>query len=126
MTNTGVHLTQLIAESVKASIHAHKLCHDGLKCHSTHRRQRSDRSRRSCHLCSGLPRSKLCRTLSNSSCIYSTHENEVRRLRIGDRKMAKELHDSRRKDELITGHRILIDIYKGEYEVRRKVDRDIL
>ena len=27
----GVHLTQLITESVKASIHAHKLCHDGLK-----------------------------------------------------------------------------------------------
>ena len=35
-TNTSVHLTQLINESVKASIHAHKLCHDGLKCHSTH------------------------------------------------------------------------------------------
>ena len=31
-TNMGVHLTQLI---VKPSIHAHKLCHDGLKCHST-------------------------------------------------------------------------------------------
>ena len=27
-TNMGVHLTQLIAKSVKASIHAHKLCHD--------------------------------------------------------------------------------------------------
>ena len=35
MTNTSVHLTQLIAESVKVSIHAHKLCHDGLKSHST-------------------------------------------------------------------------------------------
>ena len=34
-TNTGVHLTQLIAESVKASIHLHKLCHDGLNCNST-------------------------------------------------------------------------------------------
>ena len=33
--DTGVHLTQLIAESVKASIHVHKLCHDGLKCHYT-------------------------------------------------------------------------------------------
>ena len=35
MNDTGVHLTQLITESIKASIHAHKLCHDGLKCHST-------------------------------------------------------------------------------------------
>ena len=35
-TNTGVHLTQLITKSVKASIHANKLCRDGLKCHSTH------------------------------------------------------------------------------------------
>ena len=31
----SVHLTQLITESVKASIHMHKLCHDGLKSHST-------------------------------------------------------------------------------------------
>ena len=40
-THTGVHLTQLITECVKASIHMHKLCHDGLKCHSTRRRRRS-------------------------------------------------------------------------------------
>ena len=40
--------------------------------------------------------------------------------------MAKEPRNSRRKDELITGHRILMDIYKGEYEVRSKVDRDII
>ena len=32
-TNMGVHLTQLITKSVKVSIHAHKLCHDGLKSH---------------------------------------------------------------------------------------------
>ena len=32
-TNTCVHLTQLITKSVKASIHVHKLCHDGLKSH---------------------------------------------------------------------------------------------
>ena len=40
--------------------------------------------------------------------------------------MAKEPCDSRRENELITGRRILIDIYKGEYEVRRKVNRKIL
>ena len=33
----------------------------------------------------------------------------------------KESCDSRRENELIMGRRILIDIYKGEYEVRRKV-----
>ena len=40
--------------------------------------------------------------------------------------MVKKPHDSRRKNELITSRRILIDIYKGEYEVRREVDRDVL
>ena len=52
MTDTGVHLTQFIGKSVKAIIHAHKLCYDGLKCDSTHGRRRhsggwSGRSRRS-------------------------------------------------------------------------------
>ena len=40
----------------------------------------------------------------------------------GDREKAKDPCDSRRKDMLITGHRILIDIYKGEYEVKGKVN----
>ena len=40
--------------------------------------------------------------------------------------MAKGSHDSRRKNEFITGLCILIDIYKGEYEVRREVNRKIL
>ena len=68
MIDTGVHLTQLIAESVKASIHAHKLCHVGLKCDSTHERRRrrggwSNRSRRSCRLrlgCLEQSCTKLC------------------------------------------------------------------
>ena len=38
MTNTSVHQTQLITESVKASIHVHKLCHDDHESHSTSRR----------------------------------------------------------------------------------------
>ena len=33
--DTGVHLTQLITECVKASIHALKLCQDDLKGHTT-------------------------------------------------------------------------------------------
>ena len=40
--------------------------------------------------------------------------------------MAKEPHDSKRKDELIMGRRILIDIYKGNYKVKGEVNRDIL
>ena len=36
----------------------------------------------------------------------------VRRLKIRSRKMANDPCDSRRKDKLITGHCILIDIYK--------------
>ena len=45
-TDTGVHLTQLIRESVKASIHALKLCHDRLKHHTTTRRRRSEGKRK--------------------------------------------------------------------------------
>ena len=41
MTDTGVHLTQLITECVKASIHALKLRHDHLEGHTTRRRRRS-------------------------------------------------------------------------------------
>ena len=93
----SVHLTQLITESVKVSIRAHKLCHDGLKCHSTHRRQRSGggwsgRSWRSYHLCLGLPRSKLCRALFNGSSVYGTHHGKMRRLEIGDGKVKNECH----------------------------------
>ena len=74
----------------------------------------------------GLPQSKLFCALSNSSGVNGTHECEVGRLGIEDREMAKEPCDSRRENELITGRRILIDIYKGEYEMRRKVNRKIL
>ena len=36
--------------------------------------------------------------------------------------MAENPHDSRRENELITGCRILIDIYKGKYEVKGKIN----
>ena len=49
------------------------------------------------------------------------HDREVWRLKVGDRHMAKNPRDSKRENELIMGRRILIDIYKGEYEVRGKV-----
>ena len=94
-TNMGVHLTQLITKSVKASIHTHKLCHDGLKSHSTCRRQRSGggrsgRSWRSYCLGLCLPRAKLGLTPSNSSGVNGTYNGEVIEHGIGDRKMANE------------------------------------
>ena len=40
--------------------------------------------------------------------------------------MADDPCDSKRKDKLITGRRILIDIYKGENEMRGKVYSKVL
>ena len=40
--------------------------------------------------------------------------------------MAKDPHDSRRKDELIMGHRILIDIKDRSDEVSGKVYNKVL
>ena len=74
--NTGVHLTQLITESVEASIHALKLRHDVLECHSTRRR-----GRRGCGL-------KLHLALFNSSIVNGTHNREVVRKGKRNRKMA--------------------------------------
>ena len=39
--DTGVHLTQLITESVKVSIHVLKLHHDRIKSHTTYKRRGS-------------------------------------------------------------------------------------
>ena len=62
----------------------------------------------------------------NGSGVNGTHEREVGRLGIGDKKVAKELHDSQMKNELITGRRTLIDIYKRKYKMRREINRKIL
>ena len=118
IADTGGRLTQLITGCVKASIHALQLCHDRLEGHTTHRWRRSGcgRSRRnwrsSC-LCPWPLRSKLGLALSDSSSVYGTHNQKMRRLEIGDKKMAKNSHDSQRKNELITSHCIPIDIYEG-------------
>ena len=42
----------------------------------------------------GLPRAKLCKTSLHSSGVNGTHIQEIGRLRIGDRKVAKESRDS--------------------------------
>ena len=65
--------------------------------------------------------SKLGLTPSNGHCVYGIHDRKVWRLRIGDKRMTENPSDSRRKNELIMCCRILIDIYKGEYEVKGKV-----
>ena len=130
-TDTGVHLTQLISESVKASIHALNLLHDSLQGHFTswERRRRGGWNSRSCRigkLHMWLFRSKLSLALSNRTGVDDTHGGVVRRNRNGDGKVAKDLHDSRRKDELITSHRILIDIKDRSDKVRGEVKRKIL
>ena len=68
---------------------------------------------RSCGLCPVPPQSELCLALSNGNSVYDTHDGKVYKLWIGDKKMAKDPHDSLRKNELITGRHIPLDIYKG-------------
>ena len=87
----NTHLTQLITENVKASIHALKLHHDVLKCHPAHRKWGSGcgwswRSGNSCRI--GPPRSKLCLTPFNGSVVNSTHNGEVVGRGKRNRKMA--------------------------------------
>ena len=129
--DTGVHLTQLIIESVKVSIHVLKLRHDRLKSHATTRRRRSEGGRsgggrRIRRLRPWLLRSKLGLTSSNRHHADGTHDSVERRIMNRDRKMANDLRDSRRKNEIITGRRIPINIYDRKNEMRRKVYREVL
>ena len=130
-TDTGVHLIQLSSESIKGSIHALKLCHDGLESHTTTWRGRSGGgwSRtgwRSRYLGPWPLQSKLGLAPSNEHHANGTHDGEMRRLGIRNRGMTNDPRDGRRTDKLIIGHRILIDIYKGEYEMRGKVNGKVL
>ena len=65
---------------------------------------------------------KLGLALSNGRATNGTNNREVSRLRIGDRRMVNDPRDSKKKNEFITGCRILLNIYKGEYEMRGKVN----
>ena len=71
-------------------------------------------------------RYKLGLTSLNRRCANSTHDGEVRRLEIRDRRMANDPRNSRKKDKLITTRCILIDIYKGENEMIGKVYSKVL
>ena len=69
---------------------------------------------------------KLGLTPLNRTNVNGTYGGEVGRIRNGDGKMAKDLCDSRRKNELITGRCILIDIKDRSDEVKREVNGKIL
>ena len=131
-TNMSVHLIQLSSKCIKASIHALKLSHDCLEGHITHRRRRMSRGGWNgrgwrIHRLNLWPLwSKLGLVPSNKRRAIGTYDHKVRRLRNRDRKMANDLHDSRREKELITSCPIPIDIDKRENEVRRKVYREVL
>ena len=63
-------------------------------------------------------RSKLGLTSPNRTGVDGTYGGEIRRIKNGDRKIVKDPCDNRRKDELITGRRILIHIDDRCDEVR--------
>ena len=129
--DTGVHPTQPIRESVKASIHALKLHRDSLKGHTTSWGKRSSHGRnsRSCRTSSlhmWPLQSKLGLAPPNRTGIYGTHGSVVWRAMNGDGKMANDPRDTWRKNELITGCRILIDIKDRSDKVKGEVNRKIL
>ena len=123
-TDASVHLTHLIREKVKASIHVLKLCHDSLQGHTTNcrgRRSWGRRNSKSCrinHLRSWQLQSNLGLTPLTRIDINGTHGDEIRRVKNGDGEVAKDPCDSWRKDELITGRHILIHIKDRCDEVR--------
>ena len=103
-----------------------KLSHDGLKSHTTRRKRRSEGGWRGRCLSLWQLRLKLNLTPSNGTSINCTLDGEMIKLGIGDKGVANDPRDSRRKDKHIMGCRILIDIYKGEDEMRREVNREVL
>ena len=86
----------------------------------THRRRRrskggwSRRGWRSCCFDPWLLRSKLGLASLNRHRANGTHDGEVRRLGIRSRMVANDPHDNKRKDKLIMGCRISIDIDERE------------
>ena len=128
----SVHLTHLINESVqtttKVSMHPLKLLYDGLEGHTTSRggrRKGRGWSYRSCridHLYSWPLQLKLTLTLPDRTNANGTHDGEKRRERNRNGEVLKDPCDSRRKDELITGSSVPIDIYNKCYKVRGKIN----
>ena len=63
-------------------------------------------------------------TPPNKTGVDDTHGGVVRRNRNGNGKVAKDSRDNRRKDELIMGRRIVIDIEDRSDEVRGEVKKE--
>ena len=110
------------------SVHALKLRHDVSQRHITRRRRgsgcgssrmRGSRMGGRCRIL--LSRHKLCLTTFYGSGIYGTHESERVICGRRDGKVVKNPRDSRRKDELITGRRILKNIYQRQNKVGGEV-----
>ena len=70
--------------------------------------------------------SKLSLTPSNRTSVDGTHGGVVKRIRNRDGKVVKDPCDRRRKDELIMGRCILIDINDRSDKVRGEVNSKIL
>ena len=70
--------------------------------------------------------SKLSLTPLNKTDVDGTHGGIVRRIRNRDGKMVKDPRDSRKKNELITGCHILIEIKDRSDELRGEANRKIL
>ena len=68
-----------------------------------------------------MARPQLCLTTFYGSGVYGTHESERVERRRRDEKVAQNPHDSRRKDKLITGRRILRNIYQRQNKVGGEV-----
>ena len=129
----SVDLTHLISEIVKMttkiSMHPLKLLHDGIESDTSYERRRSEgrgwnnKSYRIGHLYLWPLQLKLSLTPPDRTNADGTHDGEKRRERNINKEMLKDPHDSRRKDELIMGHRILIDIKDRSDEVDRKSTR---
>ena len=73
-----------------------------------------------------LLHSKLALAPSSRFGVDGTHGGEIRRIRNENGKMAKDPYDSQKKDGLITGCRILIDIKDRSDKMRGDVNRKIL
>ena len=116
-TDASVHLTHLIGEIVKMSIHPLKLGDYGLQGHISCRRRRSrggrsweggknSSSSRIIRLHLWPLRSKLGLTPPNRTEADSTHGGEIKRVRNGDGEVLEDTCDSRRENELIMCSRI--------------------
>ena len=69
---------------------------------------------------------KLAFAPSHRLGVDGTYGGEIRRIRNRNGKMAKDPRESQRKDELITGRRILIDIKDRSDKMRGEVNKKIL